>query len=1124
MKIKGRVKAQLLLPVLTLVFCLGIGKAHAQSAPVTLKVSDTPLVQVLDAIERQTTYLFVYDKSVDVTRKVSVNAENMPLKSVLNTLFQSTDINYAVENTSIVLSRKPAPKQQQPVVVTGEVVDAGGVPVIGAAVVVKGTTSGASTGMNGEFSLQVPAPAEQAVLSVNYLGYEPLEMIVGNRTQLQIVLKESSVDVDAVVVTALGIKRSEKALSYNVQKVGGDDIVTVKDANFVNALSGKVAGVNINSSSSGIGGASKVVMRGTKSIEQSSNALYVIDGIPMYNMIGSSGGEEFDSAGSSEAIADINPEDIESMTVLTGAAAAALYGSSAANGAIIITTKKGTVGKTTVTVTSNTEILSPFVLPEFQNSYGTGDLLSQVGSADRSWGQKLNKSNHMGYNPKDYFQTGVVGTETVSLSTGTERNQTYFSAGAVNSRGIVPNNGYNRYNFTIRNTSSFFKDRMKLDLGASYIKQDDRNMTNQGIYSNPLTSVYLFPRGNDWADVEMFERWDPARKIYTQYWPSGAGNYLMQNPYWVNYRNLRENKKDRYMLNAGLSYEILDWLSVSGRLRIDNSSNDFTEKFYASTNNQLTELSSNGLYGITTTKDKQTYGDVLLNINKTWDKWSLQANVGGSFSDMQSSGMKVRGPIRDGSVEGEKTAIPNVFNVMQLSDAKTVREEIGWREQMQSVFASVEVGFKNTYFLTLTGRNDWPSQLAGPYSKSKSFFYPSIGGSVVLSEALQLPEWVTFLKARGSYANVGLAFGRYLANPTHAWSHGTKEWEPDKQNYPMSDLKPERTKSWEIGLSARLLRHITLDVTYYNAKTVNQTFNPNISPGTGYKTIYIQSGDVRNRGVELSLGYENTWRKFTWRTGYTFSANSNKILSLAENATNPLTGEKLNISLLNQGGLGQTRFILQAGGSMGDIYSTADLVRDSNGDIYIDQNGKISAEMALQDFNKWTKLGSVLPKANMAWRNDFKWGNFNFGFMISARLGGVVFSRTQAAMDYYGVSKATADARNAGGMTINGGDLIDANTWYSTIANQDGIPQYYTYSATNVRLQEANIGYTIPRKKLGNVVDITISLVGRNLWMIYNKAPFDPESVASTGNYYQGIDYFMMPSTRNIGFNVKLKF
>ena len=1126
MKMKNQARVRFLLPVLTLVCCLFAGTASAQSVPVTLRVSDAPLEQVLSAIEKQTTYLFVYDKNVDVACRVSIDVKDTPLNNVLNTLFQSSDIAYAVENTSIVLSQKaPAAQPGQPVTVTGKVVDASGMPVIGAAVIIKGTTIGTSTGVDGDFSLQVPPPSADAVLEINYLGYEPIAQAVGSRTNITFTLRESAVDVDAVVVTALGIKRSEKALSYNVQQVNSEDIVANKDVNFINSLSGKVAGVTINSSSGGVGSASKVVMRGQKSISQSSNALYVIDGVPMFTTA-RDGGTEFASQGTTDPIADINPEDIESMSVLNGAAAAALYGSDAANGAIVVTTKRGKAGYTSVTVSSSTEVMSPFILPDFQNRYGTGDLNSTESSFVRSWGNRLNSSNYMGYNPRDdYFQTGVTGTESVSLSTGTEKNQTYFSAAAVNSRGIVPNNGYDRYNFTFRNTTSFLNDKLKLDVGASYVMQKDRNMTNQGTYNNPLVGAYIFPRGNDWGDIEMYERYDPARRLYTQYWPVGDAGMTMQNPYWINYRNLRENNKDRYMLSAALSYDVLDWLNVSGRIRVDNSSNDYTEKFYASTFTQLTEGSKNGLYGITKTKDKQVYGDVLVNINKTFgENWSLQANVGASISDMRYDAMKVRGPIPDGEITDEKPLLANVFNVQNLSNtSKTKRLQEGWREQTQSVFASVEVGFKNTYFLTLTGRNDWPSQLAGEHSVKSSFFYPSVGASVVLSQLIpEMPKNLSYVKLRASYASVGVAFERYLANPRYSWSESGLNWSTQTR-FPIYNLKPERTKSFEVGLTMRFLRHFNLDFTYYNTKTQDQTFEPNISTGSGSSKLTIQSGNVRNRGFEVALGYSNTWGKFSWDSNYTLSANKNKILSLADDVVNPETGEHFSVDQLDMGGLADARFILREGGTLGDFYSRIDLKRDSNGAVYINEKGEIASE-SITDVNSYIKLGSVLPDANMAWRNDFRWRNFNFGFMVSARLGGVVFSRTQAMLDYYGVSEVSAVARDAGGVMINGGDLVDANKWYTAIGSGNSVPQYYTYSATNVRLQEASIGYTIPKKKLGDICEITLSLVGRNLWMIYNKAPYDPETVATVNSYYQGIDYFMSPSTRNIGFNLRLKF
>lgn len=1110
--------------VISACLALNLTSAMAQTARLTIHLDRVPIERVVNEIEQQSRYLFLFNKDIDSTQiTVSVDATDKTVPDILPLMFDGTGLDYTIEGRNILVTKAEEHAKNVPtaVQVTGTVTDTNGEPIIGASVVIKGTTMGTSTGIDGSYSLQIPPPSSSAVLTVNYLGYEPVDVAVGARSNIDIIIKEQTVDVDAVVVTALGIKRSEKALSYNVQQVAADAVTANKDANFINALNGKVAGVNINASSAGVGGASKVVMRGTKSISQTSNALYVIDGVPMFTKA-KDGGTEFSSQGTTDPIADINPEDIESISVLTGAAAAALYGSDAANGAIVVTTKKGKAGQLAVTASVGLDVMSAFVLPSFQNRYGTGNLSSPINVEAYSWGKRLNSANKMGYDPAtDYFRTGITNTESVSLSTGTEKNQTYFSAAAINSDGIVPNNSYDRYNFTFRNTTSFLKDRMTLDVGASYVLQKDCNMINQGIYNNPLTGAYLFPRGDDWEDVRMYERYDPVDKISKQYWPMGDGSITMQNPYWANYRNLRENRKDRYMLNASLSYQILDWLSVSGRIRLDNSHNTYTEKMYASSNVQLTEGSSNGLYGITKTMDRQTYGDVLLNINKSFgEDWSLQANIGASFSDMKNDAMKVRGPIDD----GDKPGLANVFNIQNLSHSgKTVNMQEGWREQTQSIFASAEVGYKGTYYLTLTGRNDWPSQLAGPHSTNKSFFYPSVGLSVVLSQIIgNMPEHLSYVKLRGSFASVGVAFERYIANPLYSWNESGMSWNTQTQ-YPVYNLKPERTKSYEVGLTMRFLRHFNLDFTYYSSNTSNQTFDPKLSGGTGFSKLLIQSGDVRNRGVELALGYKNTWNHFTWESNYTFSSNQNKIMTLATNAINAVTGERFTVERLEMGGLGDARFLLQEGGTLGDIYSRRDLKYDDNNAIYIGVDGSVATE-AIQNVNKYIKLGSVLPDANMSFRNDFRWKNLNFGFMVSARLGGIVFSRTQAMLDQYGVSERTAAARDAGGVRVNGGDLVDAYTWFSAISSGSAIPQFYTYDATNVRLQEVSIGYTIPRKLLRDVCEISVSLVGRNLWMIYNKAPFDPESIASTGNYYQGIDYFMMPSMRNIGFNLRLKF
>ena len=1083
--------------------------AFAQSGmKITIQKENITVIEALKEVEKQSKLSVGYNDSQLIDKPaINLNLKNIDLEKALSIILKGTGFTYGIKRNYINII--PQPKTGTVVVkqVTGRVVDEKNEPLIGVNIRVEGTDDGTVTDLEGKYVIKASIGS---ILSFTYIGYISSYVKIADKNVYNIQMSANVEALNEVVVTALGIKREQKALSYNVQQVKSDQLTNVKDVNFINSLNGKVAGVNINSSSSGVGGASKVVMRGTKSIEQSSNALYVIDGIPMFNF-GGGGSMENGSQGVTESIADINPDDIESISVLTGAAAAALYGSNAANGAIVINTKRGKVGKLQVSVSSNTEFAKPFVLPHFQNRYGTGSSGKAGNSTTLSWGTLLNDASRRNYEPRDFFDTGITYTNSVTLSTGTDKNQTFFSAAAVNSEGIVPNNRYNRFNFTFRNTTNFLNDRMKLDVGASYIIQNDRNMTNQGAYSNPIVPVYLFPRGDDFNLIKVFERWDPARKIKTMFWPQGEGDLRMQNPYWIAYRNLRTNDKKRYMLSASLSYDITDWLNISGRVRVDNSSTKYEQKLYASSNTTLTEGSAQGFYAISKPDETQVYADALANINKRLGDYSIVVNIGASIVDNKYDELSYRGPIR-------ANGIPNVFNVFDLDNTQKKARQDEWEEQTQSIFASAEVGWKSMLYLTLTGRNDWASQLAN--SSSTCFFYPSIGLSAVVSEMVKLPSFVDYLKVRSSFSSVGMPYPRNLTSPTFEYDETTQTWKP-KTHYPIGDLKPERTDSWEFGLDMRLFKDFNLSLSWYLANTFNQTFDPKISVSSGYTTIYLQTGYVRNQGVELSFGYGHTWKKdFRWQSNFTLSHNKNKIIELVKDYIHPETGEPINKDRLDVGGLGKARFILKTGGSLGDLYTQSDLKRDDNGMVEISPAGTLVTVNNRPDI----KLGSVFPKCNLAWNNQFSWKGFNISALVTARIGGIVYSATAAAMDQYGVSESSAVARDNGGVLVNGRNRVDAQTWFTAIGSQSGLPQYYTYSATNIRLQEAAIGYTLPRKWLHDVCDIQLSVVGRNLCMIYNKAPFDPEAVATTGNYYQGIDFFMLPSTRNVGLNVKINF
>ena len=1091
--------------ILTLSSVQSFAKPQKEDIRLNLELKNVTLDSALDSIKAQSPFTFIVGQ-VDLARKVSMSMKNETIGNVCAKLFTPLGIDYKINGHYIYLSNRP---KVEPRTVSGTVIDHNGQPIPGASVFVQGTTTGTTTDIDGRFTLLVPSNLLGGSLEFNSLGYEIVRMVIGSNKNFTVTLNEEAVSLEGTVVTALGIRRDQKALSYNVQEVNAELLTSVKDANFINSLAGKVAGVAINTSSSGVGGASKVVLRGNKSISQSSNALYVIDGIPMYNF-GGGGGTEFDSKGASESIADLNPEDIQSISVLTGAAAAALYGSQAANGAVMITTKKGELGKLKVSFSSNTEFLNPFVLPKFQNRYGTGLNGRDSGSGVYSWGAYIPEGARYNYSPKDYFETGHTYTNAFSISGGTDKNQTYFSAAAVNSDGIIPNNIYDRYNFTFRNTSYFLKDKLKLDASASYIMQKDQNMTNQGVYANPLTSAYLFPRGENFDLYRNFERYNSGTKLMEQFWGDDlAGDLRMQNPYWINYRNLRNNNKRRYMLSLNVNYDILDWLNIAGRVRIDNANNLYTQKYYATTEATISEGGKNGHYTEARTYDTQTYADIMVNVNKSWQDWSLVANLGASLNDIKTDELRYGGPIQE-------NGLANVFNVFDLDDTKKRASKSGWHDQTRSIFGSLELGWKKMLYLTLTGRNDWASQLAG--SSSKSFFYPSAGLSWIPTGLWDMGA-LSYLKVRGSVASVGMPFPRFLTIPTYEYDATSKIWK-DKTHYPIGDLKPERTLTYEVGLEARLWQDLSINLSWYLADTYNQTFDPQLPPSSSYSTIYLQTGSVRNTGVEASVGYNHTWHGFTWDSNFTFSWNRNEILELAGDAKNPITGEALNLPKLDIKALGKAKYVLKQGGSLGDLYTTSAIMGSDKGYIEVDENGNIT----IDDIGTDIFLGSVFPKYNLAWRNDLSYKGIHLGFLFSGRIGGVCYSATQANLDLYGVSEASAAARDAGGVLVNGREWMDAQKWYQAIGSQSGLPLYYTYSATNFRLQELSIGYTLPRKWFRDKCALTISAVGHNLWMIYCKAPFDPEAIASTGNNYQGIDYFMMPSLRSMGFNIKLDF
>ena len=795
-----------------------------------------------------------------------------------------------------------------------------------------------------------------------------------------------------------------------------------------------------------------------------------------------------------KSIADVNPEDIEFISVLSGPAAAALYGSAAAQGVVMITTKKGQEGKVSVTISNSSQFANPFVMPKFQDQY-----VNRPGEI-KTWGDKAT-SEFGTYEPADFFNTGTNIQNNISLTAGTSKNQTYLSVGTTNAQGIIPNNSYDRYNFTFRNTTSFLNDKMTCDFNFNYIREKDKNLMAQGQWFNPLTSLYLFPRGESFDAIRTFEVYDPVRKIYVQNWNYGDA-LKMQNPYWVANRMNRTNDRNRYMVSASLKYEILDWLNVTGRLRWDDAATKQEDKRYASTL-KLFAPSDYGFYGYDKINDQTLYGDLMLNINKTLgENFSISSNMGASFSRLKYDVTGFQGGLK---------APSNVFtpNAIDYGNATNDNRPIfeSYKHYINSMFISAELGYRSMLYLTLTGRNDWDSALHG--TAQTSFFYPSVGVSAVISEMAKMPQMINYLKVRASWASVGSAIEPNLSS---AWRY---EYNPALGTYKTVTYKfpkkfyPERTDSWEAGVTARLFGNaLSVDLTVYQSNTRKQTLLRDVTSGAaGFNKEYIQTGNIRNRGLELSVGYTKSWADFTWSSSLAYSMNRNKIVELLENPN----------EVVRQAGLSGCGVVLKKGGGMGDIYTYTDFKRDAEGNIALDSNGNVMQT----NLSNPQYRGSVLPKGNLGFSNDFSWKGVNLGFVLTARLGGICMSQTQAILDEYGVSAVSAEARNNGGIAVNTGK-ISAEGYYAVVGGDNPIWSEYIYSATNVRLQEAHISYTLPRKWLKSK-ELTLGVTANNLFMIYRKAPFDPESTASTGTYYQGFDYFMQPSLRTLGFNIKLK-
>ena len=1002
------------------------------------------------------------------------------------------------------------------IAIFGNITDAKGEAIPFASIAIKGTKTGTTSDVDGKYKITSPA---NGTLVYSFMGYIPIEQAINGRTTIDVVLTEDAKVLGDVVVTALGIKRKEKALTYSTQTIKGSELTIAKDANMMNSLTGKTAGVTINKSSSGAGGSVKVVLRGNRSAQGDNQPLYVVDGIPINstppnglttqpnsvwgNADNSSGGVD-----GGDGISNINPDDIESITVLKGASAAALYGSQAANGVVLITTKKGKAGVLKVDLSSGVTVETPQELPEFQNSYG-----QTVTGATQSWGPK--KEGIGKDNLKDFYRTGSSFINSIGISGGTEKMQTYFSYANTNVKGIMPMNDYNRHNVTLRESATI--NKFSIDGSATFISQATKNRPSNGLYFNPLTGLYLFPRDLDLSVYkDSFEIFNPIRNLYVQNWPFNED--IQQNPYWIVNRNQSSDSRARAILAVTTKYDFTDWLFLQLRGTADKAADKYEQKIFATTHPALS--TSNGRYILNNTTTTLMYGDAILSANKTVDKLGLGALVGSSITDNQTDG-----DLFDSGNKGMLN-IPNYFNIANIVTTNTAGGVSitgnQTRTQLQAVFGTVQFSYDSKWFLDVTGRNDWASTLA--FTPNGSYFYPSVGLTGIVSDIFELPKEVSYAKVRMSYAQVGSPVPPFVTNKLSTFDNaGTIDFNTEQS---FTDLKPEMTKSLEFGTDWRFWENrLSLDFTYYKTNTVNQYFAITAPGGSGYSRYYVNAGNIQNQGVEVQLGVTPVkTEKFNWYANFNFAKNENKIIELHKAVPE---------FLLTEAGTNAYILKIKEGGSFGDIYAKK-LQRNSAGDIYVDSTGKPLIA------DTFSYVGNSNPKWSLSMRNELTFGRFVVGFLIDGRFGGEVMSITQGTLDKTGVSKASGDARDDGGLDIKAAvkatktspekaydKKIDANVYYATIGGRDGATGEYIYSATNVRLRELSLAYSLPGTIVGEghvIKNVTLALIGRNIFYFYKKAPYDPDVTASTGNGLQGVDIFGVPATRSIGLNLRLTF
>ncbi len=1017
-------------------------------------------------------------------------------------------------------------------IVSGTIKDSNGQAIPGVNVLVKGTTNGTVSDGEGKYSISIANT--DAVLVFSFIGFATQEVSVGAQTAVDVTLKEDATQLQDVVVTALGIERDKKALGYSVQEVKGADFTVARESNVINNLQGRVAGVQIYKGGTGPGGSSKILIRGAGSLrEGASDPLFVVDGVPFDNNNSATNQSEYGSFDQGQGIQQINPDDIETMTVLKGPEAGALYGSRGANGVILITTKKGTSRKGIgATYQSNLTFESPLTLPKMQNLYGQGTNGGFTGSgasgiaAQGSWGPKLGASitdpdwtgkvRPQTIDPDDltkFLKTGMTSTNSVSVSGGSDKNSFRLGYTNMNNSGLLPNSTIKRDMVTLRVTSAI-SDRLSADAKISYTRQVGFNRPQtSGSPSNVFAQYYMMPRSIHISDMNP---WRDSGGGMVLWYPGGYST--LRNPYWTMYEDFNRDVTDRFLTMLKLEYKITDWLKLMLRNGMDKRivTNDYANAYGIRIigGSQDGLLNFNSGYTLNTQVATETNSDFLLTASKTFNQINATFSVGGNERFVNSTFI--------GGSSGNFD-FPGVYQVRTGSFPRPDPNSGKTAFRVNSLYGFMNLSYRSYLFLDASYRNDWTSTLS---PSNRSIGYGSVSASLILSEMLagKLPEAISYLKVRGGFAQTGNFIGPYSLVPTFSITQGFNNayTTATPTNLPNPNVRPEKTNSFEVGLDMKFLQNrIGFEVAYYAKYISDQILNISIPSATGYSTKTINAGEVQNTGIEFVIsGTPVKTSNFSYNLSLNFNHNVNKV--------NQLTADYQRFLIQDDASARAIRIVADVGRPMGDIYGR-DFSRDAQGRILVDPN----TGLPLYSSDKNTLLGNYQPQFTLGFVNNFSYKNFNLGFVIDVRQGGKIYSQTQASLYAAGNAEGTLANRD-GGLIVNGvhadgsanTTAINAQQYWTTVAGFESVASLFTYDASNVRLREATLTYNFPAtvfKRLP-INRLSFGLVGRNLWLISSHMNgLDPESTFTTTNA-QGYENGTYPSMKSIGFNLNVGF